>query len=233
MKRWARRNLPTVVFLTALLLLAALVILVIELGKPQTVSKTPSSASAVQPIKQTEQFDEAAYQSRLLDEAYAPVEHETADIPSTYEPPEPPQEADSEPCGKGGFECQDKGDWERLAIVIYQEAGGDDVCDMCRYRVGDVVLNRVKDPRYPDTIEGVLTDDKYGLQWGLLSVTGVVWPEKANNPGEAAAVQRAWDIAADLLEGNHSDLDGSYIFCSEYKQGSDAIYCDGIYFGIG
>lgn len=233
MKRWARRNLPTVVFLTALLLLAALGILVIELGKPQTVSKTPSSASAVQPIKQAERFDEAAYQSRLLDEAYAPVEHETADIPSTYELPEPPQEADSEPCGKGGFECQDKGDWERLAIVIYQEAGGDDVCDMCRYRVGDVVLNRVKDPRYPDTIEGVLTDDKYGLQWGLLSVTGVVWPEKANNPGEAAAVQRAWDIAADLLEGNHSDLDSSYIFCSEYKQGSDAIYCDGIYFGIG
>lgn len=187
----------------------------------------------MQPAKQAERFDEAAYQSRLLDEAYAPVEHETADIPSTYELPEPPQEADSEPCGKGGFECQDKGDWERLAIVIYQEAGGDDVCDMCRYRVGDVVLNRVKDPRYPDTIEGVLTDDKYGLQWGLLSVTGVVWPEKANNPGEAAAVQRAWDIAADLLEGNHSDLDSSYIFCSEYKQGSDAIYCDGIYFGIG
>ena len=233
MKRWARRNLPTVVFLTALLLLAALVILVIEIGKPQTASGTLPPASAMQPAKQAERFDEAAYQSRLLDEAYAPVEHETADIPSTYELPEPPQEADSEPCGKGGFECQDKGDWERLAIVIYQEAGGDDVCDMCRYRVGDVVLNRVKDPRYPDTIEGVLTDDKYGLQWGLLSVTGVVWPEKANNPGEAAAVQRAWDIAADLLEGNHSDLDSSYIFCSEYKQGSDAIYCDGIYFGIG
>lgn len=225
MKRWARRNLPTVVFLTALLLLAALVILVIEIGKPQTASGTLPPASAMQPVKQAERFDEAAYQSRLLDEAYAPVEHETADIPSTYELPEPPQEADSEPCGKG--------DWERLAIVIYQEAGGDDVCDMCRYRVGDVVLNRVKDPRYPDTIEGVLTDDKYGLQWGLLSVTGVVWPEKANNPGEAAAVQRAWDIAADLLEGNHSDLDSSYIFCSEYKQGSDAIYCDGIYFGIG
>lgn len=40
MKRWARRNLPTVVFLTALLLLAALVILVIEIGKPQTASGT-------------------------------------------------------------------------------------------------------------------------------------------------------------------------------------------------
>ena len=178
-------------------------------------------------------FDEAAYQSRLEAEAFAEVEHETADIPSTYDLPEPPQEANSEPCGRGGFECQDKEDWERLAIVIYQEAGGDDVCDMCRYRVADVVLNRVADPRYPDTIEGVLMDNKYGLQWGLLSVTGIVWPDKASEPGEAAAVQRAWDIAADVLEGHHSDLDGNYIWCSEYKQGSEAIYCDGIYFGVG
>ena len=190
MKRWARRNLPTVVLLAALILLAALVL---AIAMPR----------------------------------------ETADIPGTYNLPEPPQEADSKPCGKGGFECQDKEDWERLAIVIYQEAGGDSCCDMCRYRVADVVLNRVNDPRYPDTIEGVLMDNKYGLQWGLLSVTGIVWPDKASEPGEAAAVQRAWDIAADVLEGHHSDLTSDYIWCSEYKQGSDVIYCDGIYFGEG
>ena len=46
-------------------------------------------------------------------------------------------------------------------------------------------------------------------------------------------MQRAWDIAADVLEGHHSDLDGNYIWCSEYKQGSEVIYCDGIYFGVG
>lgn len=68
---------------------------------------------------------------------------------------------------------------------------------------------------------------------GLLSVTGIVWPDKASEPGEAAAVQRAWDIAADVLEGHHSDLTSDYIWCSEYKQGSDVIYCDGIYFGAG
>ena len=230
MKRWARRNLPTVVLLAALILLAAFVILTVECSQP---SETRPSSVPARSTRRFEQFDEAAYQSRLEAEAYTEVKHETADIPSTYDLPEPAQKADSEPCGKGGFECQDKEDWERLAIVIYQEAGGDDVCDMCRYRVADVVLNRVADPRYPDTIEGVLMDNKYGLQWGLLSVTGIVWPDKASEPGEAAAVQRAWDIAADVLEGHHSDLDGNYIWCSEYKQGSEVIYCDGIYFGVG
>lgn len=167
---------PTVVLLAALILLAALVLAV---AMPRETENTPVAAATISPT-----FDEAAYQSRLEAEAYAEVEHETADIPSTYDLPEPPQEADSEPCGKGGFECQDKEDWERLAIVIYQEAGGDDVCDMCRYRVADVVLNRVNDPRYPDTIEGVLMDNKYGLQWGLLSVTGIVWPDKASEPAK-------------------------------------------------
>ena len=227
MKRWARRNLPTVVFLTALLLLAALAIPVIELGKPQTVSKTPSSTSAVQPIKQAERFDEAAYQSRLLDEAYAPVEHETADIPSTYELPEPPQEADSKPCGKGGFECQDKGDWERLAIAIYQEAGGDACCDECRYRVGDIILNRVADERFPDSIEAVLTQPK---QYGTLSTTGVVGPTRASEPGEAHAVERAWRVAEEILTGTHSDVYGEgYVFQAEFPQGNDPdsrIYCE-------
>lgn len=227
MKRWARRNLPTVVFLTALLLLAALVILVIEIGKPQTASGTLPPASAMQPVKQAERFDEAAYQSRLLDEAYAPVEHETADIPSTYELPEPPQEADSEPCGKGGFECQDKGDWERLAITCYTEAGGDNCCDLCRYRVCDVPLMRRADPRYPDTLEGVLTQPK---QYGTFSETGVVWPARASEPGEAHAVARAWAVAEDVLSGNHSDLWGKgYIFQAEFPQGNDPdsrIYCE-------
>ena len=50
-------------------------------------------------------------------------------------------------------------DVELLACVIYQEAGGDTCCDMCRRRVADVVLNRVKDPRFKGTtIEEILID---------------------------------------------------------------------------
>ena len=133
---------------------------------------------------------------------------------------------------KGGLECEFKEDVERLACVIYQEAGGDTCCDLCRKRVADVVLNRVKDPRFKGTtIEEILTDGDPAPQWGLYSVTGVVWPEKASYPEEAEAVQRAWDTAFDVLEGNHSDLTEDYIWCAEFPQGTDIIECCGIYFG--
>ena len=134
--------------------------------------------------------------------------------------------------GKGGLECEFKEDVERIACVIYQEAGGDTCCDLCRKRVADVVLNRVKDPRFKGTtIEEILTDGDPAPQWGLYSVTGVVWPEKASYPEEAEAVQRAWDTAFDVLEGNHSDLTEDYIWCAEFPQGTDIIECCGIYFG--
>lgn len=156
-------------------------------------------------------------------EAAAPNPHEDTPIVIKDEPSYD---------GKGGLECEFKEDVERLACVIYQEAGGDTCCDLCRKRVADVVLNRVKDPRFKGTtIEEILTDGDPAPQWGLYSVTGVVWPEKASYPEEAEAVQRAWDTAFDVLEGNHSDLTEDYIWCAEFPQGTDIIECCGIYFG--
>ena len=132
---------------------------------------------------------------------------------------------------KGGWECENKEDAEYLACVIYQEAGGDGCCDMCRRRVADIVLNRVKDARFAgETVEAILTEGN-PPQWGLYSVTGIVWPEKASYPEEAAAVERARRIAIEVLEGNHSDLTEDYIWCAEFPQGQDVIECDGIYFG--
>lgn len=156
-------------------------------------------------------------------EAAAPNPHEDTSIVIEDEPSYD---------GKGGLECEFKEDVERLACVIYQEAGGDTCCDLCRKRVADVVLNRVKDPRFKGTtIEEILTDGDPAPQWGLYSVTGIVWPEKASYPEEAEAVQRAWDTAFDVLEGNHSDLTEDYIWCAEFPQGTDIIECCGIYFG--
>ena len=132
---------------------------------------------------------------------------------------------------KGGWECENKEDAEYLACVIYQEAGGDGCCDMCRRRVADIVLNRVRDARFAgDTVEAILTEGN-PPQWGLYSVTGIIWPEKASYPEEAAAVERARRIAIEVLEGNHSDLTEDYIWCAEFPQGQDVIECDGIYFG--
>lgn len=122
----------------------------------------------------------------------------------------------------------DPAEVEMLACAIYNEAGGDACSDLCRYYVGDVILNRVADPRFPDTIEGVLTAPG---QYGRFSKTGIVWPKRASNPGEAHAVQRAYDTAYDLLSGNHSELYGAgYVWQAEFSQGS-GFWLDGLYFG--
>ena len=184
--------------------------------------------------------DEMMKQDQIARERYrekvSMIENESRTLEVTYiqpkkndilaKPIEPVANSD-----KGGWECENKEDAEYLACVIYQEAGGDGCCDMCRRRVADIVLNRVKDARFAgDTVEAILTEGN-PPQWGLYSVTGIIWPEKASYPEEAAAVERARRIAIEVLEGNHSDLTEDYIWCAEFAQGQDVIECDGIYFG--
>ncbi len=117
-----------------------------------------------------------------------------------------------------------------MAAAVYQEAGGDACCDECRYRVADVILNRVADERYSDTIRGVL--EEY-MQYGMFWDTGVCFPERANEESEQEAVKRAYAVALDVLSGNrHSGLYGSgYVYQAEFSQGTDVVTCCGIYFG--
>lgn len=113
---------------------------------------------------------------------------------------------------------------ELLAILIYQEVGGNACCDACRHRVADVALNRVADERFPDTLEEVLLQKG---QYGRLYWTGIKWADRASNQNEANAVQRAYDVAEDVLKGNHSELYGEgYIWQAEFPQGKDNIYCE-------
>lgn len=130
----------------------------------------------------------------------------------------------------------DPTDLELLAKVIYQEAGMDRCCDECRRRVADVVLNRVADDRFPDTIEGVLTEvTASGLgAYGRYHWTGVVWPDRAYTESEYHAVERAYRIAEEVLSGKHSDLYGNgYIWQAEFGQGTDNIFHCNTYFGRG
>ena len=118
---------------------------------------------------------------------------------------------------------------EMLACVIYQEAGGDKSCDDCRRMVADVVLNRVNDDRFPNSIEAVLMQPG---QYGNFSETGIRWPARYVNPGEQEAVARAYRIAEEVLSGQHSALYGSgYIWQSRFRQGINHVYCHGTYFG--
>lgn len=122
-----------------------------------------------------------------------------------------------------------KGDLELLALVIYQEAGGDMCSDETRQMVGEVVLNRVADKRYPCTIEGVITQP---YQYGLLHKTGPVWPERADNPGEQHAVERAYETAwALLIDDVERLLPEDVIYQAEFEQGKETVAeADGFYF---
>lgn len=116
---------------------------------------------------------------------------------------------------------------EILSIIIYQEAGGDESSDDTRLKVGNVFLNRVNGPYFPNTFEEVATQKS---QYGTLYWTGIKWPERASKPEEAHAVQRAYDIAKRLLEGERV-LPENVIWQAEFPQG-DGTYCyqDGTYF---
>lgn len=124
---------------------------------------------------------------------------------------------------------EQKGDLELLALVIYQEAGGDMCSDETRQMVGEVVLNRVADKRYPNTIEGVITQQ---AQYGRLHWTGPVWPERAKNPGEQHAVKRAYRIAEELLIDKVDRLlPEDVVYQAEFKQGAEVVAeAPGFYF---
>lgn len=124
---------------------------------------------------------------------------------------------------------EQKGDLELLALVIYQEAGGDACSDETRQMVGEVVLNRVADKRYPCTIEGVITQQ---AQYGRLHWTGPVWPERHKNPGEQHAVERAYETArALLIEKTDRLLPEDVIYQAEFRQGVEVVAeADGFYF---
>ena len=165
------------------------------------------------------------------------VTPEPTEEPTDEVTPEPTQEPSEDPAATEYNPDTDYHVYEQwpddiriLAITIYREVGGDAACDLCRYRVGDIVINRVEDPRFPNTMYEVLTQ---AGQFANAPGTPIVWPERAEHPGEARAVERAYRIAVDIIvNGNHSDLyRQGYIYCNEDPIGRDQLYCDETYFG--
>lgn len=80
---------------------------------------------------------------------------------------------------------------------------------------------------YPDTMESVLTQYR---QYNTFYWTGVIWNERASNPSEKEAVERAYKCAERVLLGERL-LPEDVVFQSEYIQGTEIVaYQDGIYF---
>ena len=115
---------------------------------------------------------------------------------------------------------------EMMALVIYQEAGGDACDDETRLMVGTVVMNRVADERFPDTIEDVLLQKG---QYGRFYWTGLVWPERAGKEVEQHAVARAYECAERILQGERA-LPADVVWQSEHIQGYVVEERDGLYF---
>lgn len=118
---------------------------------------------------------------------------------------------------------------ELLALVIYQEAGADACSNACRQMVGEVVLNRVADPRFPATMREVVLAKR---QYGRLYWTGPVWPSRASKANEAHAVARAYDTARALLDGSAARiLPPDTVWQAEFRQGTQVVaYDGGMYF---
>lgn len=146
----------------------------------------------------------------------------TTQIPEPTPEPDPATEEIDRPMTYSEKEL------EMMALVIYQEAGGDACSDDTRLKVGTVVMNRVADERswLPDTIEEVLLQKG---QYGRLHWTGLVWPDRAELPQEAHAVARAYECAERILSGERY-LPSDVIFQSEHIMGEIVAEQDGFYF---
>ena len=162
-----------------------------------------------------------------------PIAVQSATAPSVPPETETPTETptpESEPhaaTGQTTDPTYTAAELDMLALVIYQEAGGDACSDETRRMVGTVVMNRIADNRYPNTMYEVLTQR---AQYGRLHWTGLVWPERANNPEETHAVERAYTIAKQILLGDRA-LPEDVIYQAEFAQGTEVVaYQDGVFF---
>ena len=112
----------------------------------------------------------------------------------------------------------DPAERELLAHVIYGEAGG--CSTQAQYYVGSVVLNRINDSYYPDTMTEVVYQTEPTIQYGC-TYDGNIDKEPSSE---------TYEIADKLLRYG-SVVPKDVIFQSEYTQGSGIWKeIDGIYF---
>lgn len=180
----------------------------------QTVTEPPMTKAVTEPPTTEEvtipTVAETTAEETAVEETT--VEETTVEEVTEPEPTEPPYTME---------------ELEMLAIVIYQEVGSDACSNESRLMVGTVVMNRVASDRYPNTLYEVLTQE---AQYGRLHWTGIVWPERASKPGEAHAVERAYEIAERILLGERA-LPEDVIYQAEFVQGTEVVaYQDGMYF---
>ena len=156
--------------------------------------------------------------SQVIAPIYEPPQEVTITSTITHESSEPTQEPKTTYTEDELF-C--------MAAAIYNEAGGDACSDETRMLVGYVILNRVKDPRFPDSIREVLEAKS---QYGKFYWTGVKFADRSSKPEEQNAVERAYETAKRVLS-EPSTTPKTVVFQAEFEQGTGVYkYQDSIYF---
>ncbi len=208
-----------------ILTLLSVTLLIFQDDIETAISNIQAEPDARQETAEESMEDQEMQERQEISEPAAPADDEEPES-DTYQFCHPPHTKDGIG-GAGGFITDDPYDLELLARAIYAEAGGDECSDETRIMVGNVILNRMKDPRYPDTMEEVLTQP---LQYNTFDKTGVVWKDRASEPDEKDAVERAYRCAERVLLGEKL-LPDDVIFQSEYIQGTEIVaHQDGMYF---
>lgn len=238
-------------FILIMLILVAAIVIEIATGGNDIESATPDEATMDEPVAETTlpetepveitecttapdsitepsipEITEVMHTVTEPVETTEPVKPTAPKVTTTSKPAKPSSTATPDTPSNGKMS-----ETEMLACVIYQEVGGSKHCDECRRRVADVVLNRVSDSRFPNTIEDVLTAKN---QYGRFYYTGIKWADRHTWPGEKKAVERAWRIAKEVMAGNHSDIYGKgYVWQAGFTQGTSGFWCCGHYFAKG
>lgn len=101
-----------------------------------------------------------------------------------------------------------EGERELLAHLIYAEAGGVE-SDACIYYVGSVVLNRMKDKDFPDTMWEVIYQTEPTLQYACIDDGNI------NKPPD----ERCYEVAEALLKYG-SVAPENVVYQAEFEQGS-------------
>ena len=111
-----------------------------------------------------------------------------------------------------------------IDAVISSEVKGDMVSDATLVMVGNVILNRTEDSRYPDTVDQVLCQP---YQFSCFSTTGMKWVGRAAN--DQYFRQRCISAAEAVMSGERM-LSYSVVYVSGVKQGAVEAQLDGLYF---
>ena len=90
-----------------------------------------------------------------------------------------------------------------LSLTIYHEARGEDIDG--QLAVAQVVMNRVENPRYPDTVCGVVTQRK---QFSYLNTCNIEC--SVQNVRDKQAWQVSQSVANAMLQGHRINLDATH-----------------------